>query len=107
MVLDLKLPGMSGFSTDEGRQGASRAAAPADVVYTGRELTRDEEIELQRLAETVIVKDVRSPERLLEETALFLHRVESKLPPPKRAMLRKALAERPVDRGQEGARRRR
>ena len=57
------------------------------IVYTGKELTQEEETELRRLAETIIVKDVRSPERLLDETALFLHRVESNLPEPKRQML--------------------
>ncbi len=57
------------------------------IVYTGRELTRKDETRLRRYAETIIVKDVRSPERLLDETALFLHRVESQLPEEKRRML--------------------
>jgi len=57
------------------------------VVYTGRELTRKEESELKRIAEAIIVKDVRSPERLLDETALFLHRVEANLPANKRQIL--------------------
>ena len=52
------------------------------IVYTGKELTREEDTELRMLAETIIVKDVRSPERLLDETALFLHRVEANLPEP-------------------------
>src|SRR5207253_8081498 len=56
---------------------------------TGKELTRDEERELRMLSESIIVKDVRSPERLLDETALFLHRVEANLPDPKRQMLRR------------------
>jgi len=70
---------------------ASAALALEGVVhvYTGKDLSRDEELRLRQLAETIIVKDVRSPERLLDETALFLHRVESKLPPPKREMLRR------------------
>jgi hypothetical protein len=58
------------------------------IVYTGKELTREEETSLARLAETIIVKDVRSPQRLLDETALFLHRAEADLPEPKRRMLR-------------------
>jgi CheY-like chemotaxis protein len=58
-------------------------------VYTGKELSRDEEAELRQLSETIIVKDVRSPERLLDETALFLHRVEANLPDPKREILRR------------------
>ena len=57
------------------------------IVYTGSELTRREETRLKKYAETIIVKDVRSPERLLDETALFLHRVEAKLPSQKRRML--------------------
>jgi CheY-like chemotaxis protein len=57
------------------------------IVYTGRDLTRREETRLKKYAETIIVKDVRSPERLLDETALFLHRVESKLPSEKRRIL--------------------
>jgi CheY-like chemotaxis protein len=57
------------------------------IVYTGRDLTRREETRLKKYAETIIIKDVRSPERLLDETALFLHRVESKLPAEKRRML--------------------
>ena len=57
------------------------------IIYTGKDLTRTEETKLQRYAETIIVKDVRSPERLLDETSLFLHRVESRLPAEKRKML--------------------
>src|SRR5207253_2910472 len=57
------------------------------IVYTGKELTRREETRLRRYAESIIVKDARSPERLLDETSLFLHRVESRLPEEKRRML--------------------
>jgi len=57
------------------------------IIYTGKDLSHKEETELRRLAETIIVKDVRSLERLLDETALFLHRVEENLPEPKRQML--------------------
>jgi CheY-like chemotaxis protein len=89
VVLDLKLPGMSGFdliTTIKERPNSSRIPI---IVYTGKELSRSEETKLRKIAETIIVKDVRSPERLLDETALFLHRVESKLPGPKREMLRR------------------
>ncbi|MDQ3623710.1 MAG: response regulator, partial [Verrucomicrobiota bacterium] len=65
-------------------------------VYTGRELTKNEETELRRLTEAVIIKDVKSPERLLDETALFLHRVQSKLPEPKRRMIDKVRQADPV-----------
>jgi CheY-like chemotaxis protein len=57
------------------------------IVYTGKELSKKQETELRRLAETIIIKDVKSPDRLLDETALFLHRVESELPAEKRRML--------------------
>ncbi|MDQ3081602.1 MAG: hypothetical protein M3R07_05255, partial [Gemmatimonadota bacterium] len=64
----------------------SKADLPI-IVYTGKELTQTEETKIRRYAETIIIKDVRSPERLLDETALFLHRVEAKLPEQKRKML--------------------
>ena len=57
------------------------------IVYTGKDLTRREETRLKKYAETIIVKDARSPERLLDETSLFLHRVEARLPQAKRRML--------------------
>jgi CheY-like chemotaxis protein len=59
------------------------------IVYTGKDLSKRQETELRRLAETIIIKDVKSPDRLLDETALFLHRVESNLPDEKRKMLEK------------------
>ncbi|HEY0711150.1 MAG TPA: response regulator, partial [Polyangia bacterium] len=89
VVLDLRLPGMSGFDLIQAiKERPSWRRIPI-IVYTGKELTRDEETKLRQLAETIIVKDVRSPERLLDETALFLHRVEARLPQPKREMLRR------------------
>src|SRR3979409_1011689 len=57
------------------------------IIYTGRELSPEDETKIRKYAETIIVKDVKSPERLLDETALFLHRVEAKLPEQKRRML--------------------
>jgi HAMP domain-containing protein/CheY-like chemotaxis protein/signal transduction histidine kinase len=87
MVLDLGLPDMSGFEfIDRMKNEVGRQDIPI-VVYTGRELTRKEEIELKRMAEAIIIKDVRSPDRLLDETALFLHRVEANLPEGKRQIL--------------------
>jgi CheY-like chemotaxis protein len=59
------------------------------VVYTGKDLSRQEETELRRVAQSIIVKDVRSPERLLDETALFLHRNPARMPDSKRRMLEK------------------
>ena len=57
------------------------------IIYTGKELTRSEETKLKKFAESIIVKDASSPERLLDQTSLFLHRVEQKLPKEKRRML--------------------
>jgi CheY-like chemotaxis protein len=57
------------------------------IVHTGKDLTRREETRLKKYADTIIVKDVRSPERLLDETSLFLHRIEARLPSDKRKML--------------------
>ena len=87
MVLDLGLPDMSGFELLEKiKQEPSLRKLPI-IIYTGKELTKQEETELRRMAETIIIKDVRSPERLFDETALFLHRVQANLPAPKQKML--------------------
>ncbi len=87
MVLDLKLPKMSGFALLETVKEDARLRGLPVIVYTGRDLNRTEERRLRKYAEAIVVKDVRSPERLLDETALFLHRVEAKLPEDKRRML--------------------
>ena len=90
IVLDLGLPDMSGFELIETiKKSADLREAPI-IVYTGKELTKKEETKLKKVAETIVVKDVKSPERLLDETALFLHRVEQKLPEAKRKMLKQA-----------------
>jgi hypothetical protein len=89
MVLDLRLPGMSGLEFITKIKENPRLQRLPIVVYTGADLSRSDETALRRLAETIIVKDVRSPERLLDETALFLHRVQSELPEPKRSMLQR------------------
>ncbi|HLL73097.1 MAG TPA: response regulator, partial [Pyrinomonadaceae bacterium] len=87
MVVDLKLPDMTGFELIEKIQkDLGRADLPI-IVYTGKELTPKEETQLRKVADAIIVKEVSSPERLLAETALFLHRVEANLPEPKRKML--------------------
>src|SRR5207244_2187661 len=57
------------------------------IVYTGKELTRAEETKLKKFSDAIVVKDASSPERLLDETSLFLHRIERKLPQEKRKML--------------------
>jgi HAMP domain-containing protein/CheY-like chemotaxis protein/signal transduction histidine kinase len=87
MVLDLKLPDMTGFELIEQLQlDASKSDLPI-IIYTGKELTRKEEMHLRRAATSVIIKEADSPERLLAETALFLHRVEANLPESQRRML--------------------
>ncbi|RXT16658.1 MULTISPECIES: HAMP domain-containing protein [unclassified Bosea (in: a-proteobacteria)] len=87
VVLDLKLPDMSGFEVLERiRDDATIADVPV-VVFTGRELSPEEDAQLHTMARSVVVKGVESPERLLDETALFLHRVVSDLPASKQAML--------------------
>ncbi len=87
VVLDLGLRDMSGFDfLEKVKSDPAKAELPI-IVYTGRQLTSPEETKIRKYAETIIVKDVRSPERLLDETALFLHRVEAKLPEQKRKML--------------------
>jgi CheY-like chemotaxis protein len=66
------------------------------VIYTGKELTRKQETELRRLADSIIVKDAKSPERLLDETTLFLHRVQASLPSSQKQMLEHARLADPV-----------
>jgi CheY-like chemotaxis protein len=90
VVLDLGLPEMNGHDLlDYIRDDPKLAAVPV-VIYTARDLTKAERERLQPLTESIIVKDATSPERLLEETALFLHRDEAKLPPLKRQMIEQA-----------------
>ncbi|HEX7313081.1 MAG TPA: response regulator, partial [Pyrinomonadaceae bacterium] len=87
MVLDLKLPDMTGFELIERIQNEPGHSELPIIVYTGKELTEKEETQLRKVADAIIVKEVSSPERLLAETALFLHRVEANLPEPKRRVL--------------------
>jgi hypothetical protein len=87
MVVDLKLPEMGGFELLERLKGDERYSSIPVIVYTGKELTRREETKLKKFSDAIVVKDASSPERLLDETALFLHRVERKLPQEKRRML--------------------
>ena len=87
IVLDLRLPDMSGFDLLETvRDDAALADIPV-IVFTGRELSPEEDAQLHTLARSVVVKGVESPERLLDETALFLHRVVANLPEEKRQMI--------------------
>ena len=87
MVLDLRLPDMTGFEVLERlRDSVSLTDLPV-VVFTGKELSPEEDARLRVLARSVVVKGVESPERLLDETALFLHRVVADLPAGKQNML--------------------
>ncbi|HEY2774297.1 MAG TPA: HAMP domain-containing protein [Candidatus Binatia bacterium] len=86
-VLDLRLPDMSGFDVLEHLKDDERLAELPVVVFTGKELSPDEDARLHMLARSVVVKGVESPERLLDETSLFLHRVVADLPPEKQQML--------------------
>jgi HAMP domain-containing protein/CheY-like chemotaxis protein/signal transduction histidine kinase len=95
LVLDLKLPDMTGFEFIEKLQTNGRSDLPI-IVYTGKELTRKEELHLKRVATSIIIKEADSPERLLAETAIFLHRVEANLPEPKRRMIEQLSRKDPV-----------
>jgi HAMP domain-containing protein/CheY-like chemotaxis protein/signal transduction histidine kinase len=87
VVLDLRLPDMSGFEVlDEMRRDTALADVPV-VVFTGKELSPEEDTRLHSMARSIVVKGVESPERLLDETALFLHRVVTDLPADKQRML--------------------
>ena len=87
VVLDLRLPDMSGFEVlEELRADTSLSDVPV-VVFTGRELSAEEDAKLHTMARSIVVKGVESPERLLDETALFLHRIIADLPPEKQRML--------------------
>ena len=87
VVLDLRLPDMSGFDVLEQLRDTPALSDLPVVVFTGKELSPDEDARLHTLARSVVVKGVESPERLLDETALFLHRVVADLPPEKQRML--------------------
>jgi CheY-like chemotaxis protein len=87
VVLDLRLPDMSGFDVLEKFRDTPALSDLPVVVFTGKELSPDEDAQLHNLARSVVVKGVESPERLLDETALFLHRVVADLPVEKQKML--------------------
>jgi len=87
MVLDLRLPDMSGFDVLERLRDTPSLGDLPVVVFTGKDLSLEEDARLHILARSVVVKGVESPERLLDETALFLHRVVADLPSEKQQML--------------------
>jgi CheY-like chemotaxis protein/signal transduction histidine kinase len=90
MVLDLSLPDASGYSLLETLSHESAYAFPPVIVYTGRELSADDEQRLRRYSKSIIIKGAKSPERLIDEVSLFLHQVVSNLPDEQQKMIRKA-----------------
>ena len=88
MVIDLKLPDMQGGELLERMSHEELCSFPPVIVYTGRNLTRDEEAQLLRYSRSIIIKGARSPERLLDEVTLFLHKVESELSTERQSMLK-------------------
>jgi CheY-like chemotaxis protein len=90
VVMDLNLPDLNGYELLEKMAGQDEVSFPPVIVYTGRSLTRDEEQGLRRFSKSIIIKDARSPERLLDEVTLFLHQMEDKLPPERQRMLKVA-----------------
>ena len=89
VVLDLRLPDISGFELLKQLSADEALADIPVIVFTGRELTAEEDAQLHAVARSIVVKDVESPERLLDETSLFLHRVVGDLPVEKQQMLEK------------------
>jgi CheY-like chemotaxis protein len=96
MVLDLGLPDMRGIELIETIRSDEKLKDLPIIVYTGRELNEEEELELKAFTDSIIVKSVKSMDHLLDETALFLHRVEANLPESKRRMLTQIHQEDPV-----------
>lgn len=90
MVMDLNLPDLTGFELLKQMSEQDGVSFPPVIVYTGRALSRDEEQQLRRFSKSIIIKDARSPERLLDEVTLFLHQVESELSPAHQRMLEAA-----------------
>ncbi len=89
IILDLGLADMPGIELLERIDANPKLARIPIIIYTGRDITPKEEARLARLSDSIIIKGVRSPERLLDETALFLHRVQANLPQEKQRMLKK------------------
>ena len=87
MVIDLGLPGTSGFDVLETVKNDRGLYDLPVIVHTAKELSPNEETRLRKMAESIIIKDARSPERLLAETSLLLHRVSARMPAEKRRIL--------------------
>ncbi|WBO58137.1 response regulator [Acidocella sp. MX-AZ03] len=90
MVLDLSLPDTSGYALLETLSQQDAYSFPPVIVYTGRELSADDELRLRRYSKSIIIKGAKSPERLLDEVTLFLHQVVAELPEQQQNMIRQA-----------------
>ena len=90
MVIDLKLPDMEGGELLERMASEDICSFPPVIVYTGRSLSRDEEASLLKYSRSIIIKGARSPERLLDEVTLFLHKIEADMPIDRQRMLESA-----------------
>jgi CheY-like chemotaxis protein len=101
VVLDLRLPDMTGFELLEKMHAEPALTDVPVVVFTGKELTAEEQIRLKAMAKSIVLKDVQSPERLLDETSLFLHRVITDLPEEKQQMLHRLHGSNEILRGRK------
>ena len=101
VVLDLRLPDMTGFELLKKLHAEPALADIPVVVFTGKDLTFNEQIQLKTMAKSIVLKDVQSPERLLDETALFLHRIITDLPAEKQAMLERLHGSKEILRNQK------
>ncbi|MDD4972716.1 MAG: response regulator [Bacteriovorax sp.] len=101
MIMDLRLPDMSGDKLLEQMTHEEIQHFPPVIVYTGSSLSREEEDKLRKYSKSIIIKGARSPERLLDEVTLFLHRVESKMPADRQKMLKMARSREQVFEGRK------
>src|SRR5678815_1517016 len=101
IVLDLRLPDMTGFELLEKVHSEPTLMDVPVVVFTGKELTDEEQMRLKAMAKSIVLKDVQSPERLLDATALFLHRVVASLPDEKQKMLERLYSSNAIRRGRK------
>ena len=88
VILDLKLPDMTGFEMLQQLRGYEKSKVPPIIINTGKDLTQEEYKELNLFTDSIVIKGVNSPERLLDEVSLFLHSVQKSLPPEQRQMIR-------------------
>ena len=101
VILDLGLPDMSGFKLVEQISEKKDTSYPPVIVYTGKSLTKDEEERLRRYSESVIIKGAKSPERLLSEVTLFLHKIESEMPIEQQKILKDLRAREKIFEGRQ------